>query len=285
MNTEPQSAVQRVADSLRAVVKQLQPGARLPSQAKLTQQFDVSRDTVQRARQLLIDEGLITTTSGTFVAQKPEGMDEGEHGAGLQPAIDILDRYLEEALKESEVTIDFFGFTCETLATLLKPRLDKMRRPGAFRLDSLRIRVLVPAVSTHLALPRVVAAPGDLRPLERLRDITTRSIGVLHTAITELRIRGLIPDAVFEVRTARMTPQVKLYIINGNMALRGWYEVSEELVQLPVEGGGDEAEDVLIYDLVGLEAPLIPQRPSSTVAAQRWFDSVWTTIGLDWKDE
>jgi hypothetical protein len=32
---------------------------------------------------------------------------------------------------------------------------------------------------------------------------------------------------------------------------------------------------VLIHDLRGLEAQLIPQRPASTVAAQEWFDSIW----------
>jgi DNA-binding transcriptional regulator YhcF (GntR family) len=283
VTTDPQSAVQRVADALRAIIKQLQPGDRLPSQSALTVRFDVSRDTVQRALRRLGEEGLITSTagSGSFVAEAL-GDEEGDE---LLPAIDILDQCLEAALKEREVTVDFFGFTCETLATLLKPRLDKMRSTGAFRPDSLRVRALVPAVSTHLALPRTVDDPADPRPLERLREITTRSVGILESAMTDFRLRGLIPGALFEVRTVRMTPQVKLYIVNGDVALRGWYEVSEQLVELPVEGAAGATEEVLIYDLMGLEAPLIPQRPSSTATAQAWFDSVWSTIAVDWKDE
>ena len=274
MNTEPQSAVQRVADSLRAIVKQLQPGARLPSQAKLTQQFDVSRDTVQRAQQLLLDEGLITTTagSGAFVAQEP---DEDEEGGELESSIVTLDRCLETALKEGEVTIDFFGFTCETLATLLKPRLDKMRRLGAFRPSSLKVRVIVPSMDANLALPRNVSDPDDLRPLERLRKIISRYISALDDSITEFRLQGIIPDAQLEVRAVGMTPQVKLYIINRDVALRGWYLMRKELVQLPLEDGSGGTEAVWIQDLRGLEAQLIPQRPASTVAAQEWFNSTW----------
>lgn len=288
MNVDPRSAVQRVADSLRNRIKQLQPGDRLPSQGALVDELNVSRDTVQRALRRLADEGLITSTagSGSFVAEPPQD-EEDEEGAELEPAIVILDRCLETALQEDEVTIDFFGFTCETLAILLKPRLARMRLRGSFRPQCLRVRVIVPALDVDLGLPVNVEDPSDPRPLERLRGIAVSSIRMLESATADIRGDGWIPDVQFEVKTVRMTPQVKLYVINRDVALRGWYEVITQRVQLPVvaEDGGAGAEDVWIHDLRGLEAPLIPQRPSSTAAAQVWFDSVWSTIAVDWGHE
>ena len=295
MNAEHQSAVQRVADALRLDIKQLQPNARLPSQHLLTQRFSVSRDTVQRALRELHAEGLIVSTpgSGSYVAEGSgqggqDGRDRRDGDVGdeeegpLEPAIIALEPYLDAALREPRVTIDFFGFTCETLTTLLKPRLDKLRGGAGFRPDALTIRVLVPALDTRLALPRSVSDPDDTRPLERLRVITADSIRVLETAVTDFRVRGLIPEAELQVRAVPMTPQVKLYIINRTVALRGWYEVTRHPVELPAPNGDGAVEEVDIYDLMGLDASLIPQRASSTAEAQSWFDSVWSTIAGDW---
>jgi len=295
MDTEHQSAVQRVTDALRSEISQLQPKARLPSQHLLTQRFGVSRDTVQRALRQLHAEGLIVSTpgSGSYVAEEPRrlgpdeaGADGGDEEEGtLEAAIIALEPYLDDALREPRVTIDFFGFTCETLTTLLKPRLDKLRGGSAFRPDALTIRVLVPALDTWLALPRSVDHPEDRRPLERLRAIAAQSISVLETAVTDFRVRGLIPEAHLLVRSVPMTPQVKLYIINGTVALRGWYEVGRHPVQLPIAGGDGAVEEVEIFDLMGLDASLIPQRASSTVEAQSWFDSVWSTIAGEWRGD
>jgi len=296
VDTEHQSAVQRVADALRSEINQLQPQTRLPSQHLLTQRFGVSRDTVQRALRQLHTQGLIVSTpgSGSYVAEQPgrpganqadaeRSTDDGDDEEGsLEPAIIALEPYLDAALREPRVTIDFFGFTCETLTTLLKPRLDKLRGGSAFRPDALTIRVLVPALGTSLALPRSVDDPDDGRPLERLRAIATQSISVLETAVTDFRVRGLIPEAQLLVRAVPMTPQVKLYIINRTVALRGWYEVARHPVQLPVPGGDGAVEEVDIFDLMGLDAQLIPQRASSTVEAQSWFDSVWSSIAGEW---
>jgi hypothetical protein len=34
----------------------------------------------------------------------------------------------------------------------------------------------------------------------------------------------------------------------------------------------------MIYDLMGVDAALIPQQPAAVATAQRWFDSIWNTI-------
>ena len=284
MNGTPQTSVQRVIDELRLLVAGLPDGAQLPPQERLAKDYDVSRDTVQRALRELRREGAIRSKqgSGSFVAPRSNLPDEAPdaYTEEAEPAIIALDPYLERGLTASEVTIDYFGFSAETLHTLLKPRLDLMRLPGTFRPQSLHIRLLLPTMSAPLALPRSVADPADPRPLQRLQRLTHDLGRRLKEAIEEVRIRGLIPDVRLEFRTVPMTPQVKIYIINGTEALRGWYEVIDVPVLLPV-GPSDvdgELEEVMIYDLMGLDAALIPQQPAAVDTAQRWFDSVWNTI-------
>lgn len=69
------------------------PGAQLPSEAQLCEQFGVSPMTVRRAINILLDRGLVTTAQGrgTFV----KGVDIGEavfHLAGLKEQIEMPDR-------------------------------------------------------------------------------------------------------------------------------------------------------------------------------------------------
>jgi DNA-binding transcriptional regulator YhcF (GntR family) len=285
MNGTPQTSVQRVIDELRLLVAELPEGAQLPPQERLAKDYDVSRDTVQRALRELRQDGLIRSKqgSGSFVSPRSSPMipDESPDAySEAEPAIVALGPYLEQGLTAPDVTIDYFGFSAETLTTLLKPRLDLMRLPGTFRPQSLHIRLLLPAMSTPLALPCSVADRTDPRPLQRLQRLTGGLGRRLHDAVAEVRIRGLIPDVQLEFRIVPMTPQVKIYIINGTEALRGWYEVIEAPVLLPVdsEAGDGEMEEVMIYDLMGVDAALIPQQPAAVATAQRWFDSIWNTI-------
>ncbi|WP_084718783.1 GntR family transcriptional regulator [Streptacidiphilus carbonis] len=289
MNGTPQTSVQRVVAELRLLVADLSPGAQLPPQERLAKDYDVSRDTVQRALRELRQEGLIRSKqgSGSFVAPRIGPPDEDPDAySEAEPAIIALDPYLERGLTAADVTIDYFGFSAETLATLLKPRLDLMRLPGASRPQSLHIRLLLPKMSAPLALPRSVADPADPRPLQRLQRLTFDLVRRLTDAVDEVRLRGLIPNVLLEIRTVAMTPQVKIYIINGTEALRGWYEVIEVPVRLPVDPSDAEGEmeEVMIYDLMGLDAALIPQQPAAVDTAQRWFDSIWSTIAEPLED-
>lgn len=66
---------QRICDSLRQQIVrgELAPGARLPTQVQLVEQFQVSGVTVQRAMDRLIREGFVCTRgrNGTFVTANP----------------------------------------------------------------------------------------------------------------------------------------------------------------------------------------------------------------------
>ena len=64
-----------VADKLRAAIVggRLRPGARLPSERALAEEFDVSRATIVSAFHLLRGEGLIETRhgAGSWVSRRP----------------------------------------------------------------------------------------------------------------------------------------------------------------------------------------------------------------------
>lgn len=64
-----------IADELRAAIAsgRLQPGARLPSERALAEEFEVSRATIVSAFHLLRGEGLIETRhgAGSWVSRRP----------------------------------------------------------------------------------------------------------------------------------------------------------------------------------------------------------------------
>jgi GntR family transcriptional regulator len=63
----------RIAERLREEISALQSGARIPSEPQLARDWGVSRFTVAKAVERLVDEGLITRRqgSGSFVAEAP----------------------------------------------------------------------------------------------------------------------------------------------------------------------------------------------------------------------
>jgi GntR family transcriptional regulator len=64
----------QLADDLRAEIDSgdLPPGARLPSEAEMAEQYGVSRDTVRRATAELASDGLLVVLHGrgTFVVEQ-----------------------------------------------------------------------------------------------------------------------------------------------------------------------------------------------------------------------
>ena len=282
MNGSPKTAVQRVADAVRYWSERLGGGAPLPSQEELAEQFSVSRDTVQKALKLLSEEGLVDSIrgSGTFVAEGAVSAGAGDEDE-LELAILALGPHLDQALLASAVTIDYFGFTAETLAKELTPKLVRMWLPGSTPPGSLRIRLLLPDLE-HLGIPRAVDNPEDPRPLDRLRGIASRSIDALTQSVEELRSRQSECDAILEIRTVPTTPEVKLYLINDDLALRGWYRVHRSRVLVPLQSGPG-MEELEIFDFMGLDAALIHQRPQAAAESRAWFDSLWSTIAVDYK--
>ncbi|MEY4546602.1 MAG: hypothetical protein RL685_2797 [Pseudomonadota bacterium] len=69
----------QIAQRLRAQIQsgQLAPGARIPSEHELAEQYDVGRPTVRQATELLVNEGLLERRrgAGTFVRHVPPEVD------------------------------------------------------------------------------------------------------------------------------------------------------------------------------------------------------------------
>lgn len=70
---------EQIAEHLRALIEDSEPGDRLPTEAELCEQFGVSRMTARQAVQIVAAEGLIERRrgAGTFVRARPVERDLG----------------------------------------------------------------------------------------------------------------------------------------------------------------------------------------------------------------
>src|SRR6266545_5456095 len=140
---DPRPPYVQIANALRAAIltKTLAPGEQLPSGSTLAKRYGVARMTVQQAFRVLRDEGLVVSRqgSGVFVRERTE------RPVGLRP-------HVERAFDRAEVSIDFAGFSGETLHGALQEPLDKIR-VGRLTPKRISIRSLIADTSVPWALP------------------------------------------------------------------------------------------------------------------------------------
>lgn len=273
---DPRPPYQQVANVLRAAIltRKLAPGEKLPSGSELAQQYGVARMTVQQAIRLLRDEGLIVSRQGSGVFVK-----ERTH----RP-VDLRE-HLERAFEQEDVTIDFAGFSGETLHGALGGPLDKVR-DGRLRPDSLSVRVLVPDPRVPWSLP---AKADDLTDSPEFRaratKIMERHTLALVDEVNELAQLGLVPKAEATVRVYPTVPLFKLYILNGSEVFFGYYPVQEHVVTL-------QGEETPIWDLMGKDTVLFHREATSDDSSmesqyvqqsQMWFESIWQSIAQDYQ--
>ncbi|MGH4002236.1 MAG: GntR family transcriptional regulator, partial [Pseudonocardiaceae bacterium] len=205
---------QQIAAALRAAIltHAIGAGEKLPSQAELAAEYGVAGMTVQRALSILKEQGLIVSRqgSGAFVRHRTE------RPVGLRP-------HVEQAFEAEDVTLDFVGYTAETLHGVLAEPLDKIRA-GRFTPKSLRIRLLLSDMSRALSLPVLASnRPEDSAAVrDRMASISTRHAGALHEAVQELADLGLIPEATIESRVHGTAPLFKCFIINATEVFFGY---------------------------------------------------------------
>jgi len=272
---DPRPPYVQVANALRAAIltKTFQPGDRLPSRAELAKRYNVAPMTVQSALRELREEGLIVSRqgSGVFVRERTE------RPVGLRP-------HLERAFEQPRVTIDFAGFSGETLHGVIQEPLDKIRI-GRLAPDSISVRLLLPDTTQPMAIPcRVPDGTDSPEFRKRATEILRRHALAIVDNVEELGRLGLVPDVSAQIRVHRAAPLFKLYLINNEEAFFGFYPVREHVISL----GGPEPEP--IYDLMGKDAILfhhsVTDDDSSTGSqyvdqARTWFDSMWTTVSTD----
>jgi DNA-binding transcriptional regulator YhcF (GntR family) len=269
---DPRPPYLQVAQQLRAAIltRKFAPGDKLPSGPELAKRFGVARQTIQQAIRELRDEGLVVSRqgSGVFVRERIA------RPVGLRP-------HIEQAFKAPDVTIEFAGFSGETLHGAIQEPLDSIRA-GRLVPKSIAVRILVPDADRPWSLPCRVDNLED-EPLFRKRAerITSRHAQAILDSVHELRDLGLVASASAEVRVSGEPPRFKLYIINGEEAFFGFYPVTEHTVAL---GGGP----LPMFDLMGKDAELfhfaVSDGDDSTSGlfvqqSRAWFDSVWSTVG------
>jgi DNA-binding transcriptional MocR family regulator len=280
-----------IADVLRGEITdgRYRVGERIPSQAELEERFHVSRPTVQRALGELRKDGFIDNQRGRAAEVLPWrdrfdrfGGDSPADQAAPGPSYTLLPAHLAEAFEHKDVRIDAFCLTTETLNSAMAEPIRRAMR-GELRPDSLSLRVLLPKLDAHLAIPRMVSGdPRDDRPLQRLRQRITAHAVALRNQLESLRALRPQLAATIELRTVPITPMQKVYILNGRTALFGYYSVVKREVDFP---GGEKDE---IYDVLGMTARLFPYRadpadpeaPASrfVIETRAWFDALWTSI-------
>ncbi|MDX2732698.1 winged helix-turn-helix domain-containing protein [Streptomyces sp. PA03-2a] len=294
----------RIADELLKGINSevWRPGDRLPTQEQLANRFDVSRATVKEALKLLGSKGLIVTRqgSGTFVSEGPKpdvvpqrdspsvenrddsGDDVWAVVSERVPPV-LLKPYLEEAFEATQVELDVFSMTTESLAARVSDQKNRIMTGEIRPPRSITARLMLPDCDfPHLAIPRPVDGTDDPRVRRRLKGILQSHATMLREALFELRYQGFVPEVDVEVRLVPFAPQMKLYILNRRLALQGFYVTEEGTIPLP-----PDREEVAIYDAYGTGATLFPYRASADSTPdqvgivrtfQAFFDSNWDKL-------
>ncbi|TVT36406.1 GntR family transcriptional regulator [Amycolatopsis rhizosphaerae] len=266
----------QVAHALRAAIltKKFRAGDKLPSRTELAKSYNVAPMTVQNALRELREEGLIVSRqgSGVFVRERTE------RPVGLRP-------HIERAFEAQHVTLDFAGFSGETLHGVIAEPLDKIRI-GRLRPESIHVRLLLPDPSQAWSVPCTVDEHADSPAFrKRAEEIMRRHTLAIIDSVTELGELGLVNEATAQIRVHPAAPMFKLYLINNEDAFFGFYPVREHVINF---GGETQA----IYDLMGKDAILFHHSTTdddtSTGSqyvdqARTWFDSIWTSIAQDYQ--
>lgn len=273
---DPRPPYQQVSSSLRAAIltkrEGFEPGEKLPSGPELAKHYGVARGTVDKALDLLRSEGLIVTRqgSGSFIRERTE------RPVGLRP-------HLEVAFAEPHVTIDFAGFSSETLHNAMQEPLDRIRS-GRLAPESITVRLLLPDTSSPMAVPVLVDGLRDEVALrDRARNIALTNAGGIAHSVEVLAELGLVQSASVQVKVHRASSLFKLYILNRGAAFFGFYPLRERSVTI-------DGDTHTFYDVTGKDTTLFHHSAGPDDAslgsqyvqqAQAWFDSVWTTIAYE----
>ncbi|MEU0198404.1 MULTISPECIES: winged helix-turn-helix domain-containing protein [unclassified Streptomyces] len=267
---------QEIADHLRERIRtgELKPGDRLPTQAELAEEFGVERGAVRQALRALQEDGLLTNVSKgsppRIAAPGPARGEPQRTMVGLAPR-------LREAFSVPHVRVDVVCHTAETLMIAIGEPL-RLIHEGRIRPESIDVRILVPSRDIELAFPVPVEAHGDDNPVhQRWLAMRNAQGQVLQHNLLALRSTHGI-DVRVTFRALPFTPPVKLYLLNGEEALIGYYMLTRR-----EEEWGSQTLDM--YDVLGSQSLLFSfekragRRDAAFVEeSQKWFDALWETI-------
>ncbi|MEV0578246.1 GntR family transcriptional regulator [Streptomyces sp. NPDC050392] len=232
------------------------------------------------------------------MTNREHGLSDGDSGSqrpwavmaeGAKPV--KLGPYLAEAFEASEVTLDVFSMTTETLAKRVSDLKDRFIQENVPPPRSIKARLMLPDCdSPMLTVPRGGGGEGDPGVRQRLKAILRGHAVMFREALFELQRCDPAPEVDVEVRVVPCSPQMKLYILNRSLALQGFYVVDVGRIPLP-----PGREEVRIYDAYGTGATLFPYRAAAAAKTagsgqrdivqecQAFFDSYWNhqATGVD----
>ncbi|GLW09371.1 hypothetical protein Misp01_45000 [Microtetraspora sp. NBRC 13810] len=192
---------------------------------------------------------------------------------GLRP-------YLERAFERRHVSIDFAGFSGETLQGAVQEPLDKIRY-GQLKPESVTIRLLLPDTSRPMTLPCKaddLADDPDFRA--RANTIMRRHATAITDSVNELAARGAVKAATAEIRLHQVAPLFKLYIVNDRDAFFGFYPIQEYDLRV-------DDQSRTVYDLMGKDAVVFHHSTDNDAGreyikqSRLWFESIWNTISRE----
>ncbi|MEV0911660.1 FadR/GntR family transcriptional regulator [Streptomyces hokutonensis] len=271
---------QEIADVLRDRIRagDLKAGDRLPTQADLAEEFGVERGAVRQALRVLQEAGLLTNVSKGSPPRiaEPAAPTHGEP----QPTMVGLAPRVAEAFSETDVRIDVVCHTAETLMVAISEIVRQIHE-GRLRPRSIEVRILVPSREITLAFPVPVDDTGEDDSVHKRWLAMRNAQGqVLQHNLLALRATHGI-DVKVTFRALPFTPPVKLYLLNGEEALLGYYMLTRR-----EEEYGSQTLDM--YDALGSQSVLFSfQRQAGLRDAafveesQKWFDALWETITTD----
>jgi hypothetical protein len=270
---------QEIADALRDRIRtgDLKAGDRLPTQADLAEEFGVERGAVRQALRLLQEAGLLTNVSK---GSPPRIAEPSPVPGEPQPTMVALAPRLSEAFAEPQIRLDAACLTAESLMLAVGESV-RLIHEGRVRPASIDVRVLLPSRKIALAFPVSVEDRGDDDPVHQ-RWLTMRNAQaqVLQHNLLALRATHGI-DVHVTFRALPFTPPIKLYLLNGQEALLGYYVLDEREEEY-------NSQTLEMYDALGSQSVLFSflrqagQRDAAFVEqSQKWFDALWATITTD----
>ncbi|MHC3469071.1 winged helix-turn-helix domain-containing protein [Streptomyces sp. 7R007] len=281
----PQKSHREVADELRARIRsgRLQPGQRMPTQAKLADEFGVERGAVRQALRILQSEHLLTNVSKGAPATVAPDLDltrvvTGPAAPPLPTMVALAPR-IEAAFADTHVEIDALCLTSISLNLALAVPLRQIHA-GRLKPAKVDVRILLPSRDIDLAFPTPVDPSADGR-LQRhwLTNRNAQGQVLRHNLLALRSTHGIDVHVTF--RALPFTPPVKLYLLNGTEALFAYYTLTRREEEI-------DHEHLEMYDAEGTQSMLFAFEQGASLRdstfveqSHLWFNALWETISSE----
>ncbi|MFB7498939.1 winged helix-turn-helix domain-containing protein [Streptomyces sp. NPDC056161] len=281
----PQKSHHEVADELRARIRSgvLRPGERMPTQARLADEFGVERGAVRQALRILQSEHLLTNVSKGSPATVAPGPVPFPALAGPaappQPTMVALASRVAAAFAAPHVEIDALCLTSVSLTLAIGEPLRQIHA-GRLKPAKVDVRVLLPSRDIELAFPAPVeASAAGLLHRRWLAQRNAQGQVLQHNLLALRATHGI--DVRVSFRAVPFTPPVKLYLLNGAEALFAYYTLSRREREI-------EQEHLEMYDsdgtrsvLFGFEQGAGARDTTFVEQSHLWFNALWETISSE----